>query len=226
MEPMMIFVRTNTLSNELHYDGELVLTYKLEYPEFGGTAYPAALPSINNFYLKKALEYERYIEKELYPLAVEQYKESIEHGYPVRVFEVIQIYKMTYKRFCVLSLYMDRYEYTGGAHGITVRLSQTWNLQRGRMVKLEDLYRCGSDYKQEILRQVILQIQQNPEFYFEDYEVLVDQNFNAQNFYCTYAGIVVYYQLYEIAPYSSGIREFLIPYGGCFVNPRDGCTLY
>ena len=34
-----------------------------------------------------------------------------------------------------------------------------------------------------------------------------------QAYYLNRDGIIVYFQQYEIAPYSSGIREFKIPYG-------------
>ncbi|WP_010296535.1 RsiV family protein [Clostridium senegalense] len=33
-----------------------------------------------------------------------------------------------------------------------------------------------------------------------------------QNFYLTNEGVVVFYDLYDIAPYVAGIREFKVPY--------------
>ena len=45
-----------------------------------------------------------------------------------------------------------------------------------------------------------------------NYEKNVEQYFNPEHFYLKPAGLVVYFQQYEIAPYSSGIPEFTIPY--------------
>ncbi|MEA4987263.1 MAG: RsiV family protein, partial [Anaerovorax sp.] len=68
------------------------------------------------------------------------------------------------------------------------------------------------------------QIKKEPEIYFDDYETLVVETFNPKNFYCTPEGVVVYYLQYDIAPYSSGIREFLIPYGDCVIDPIKMCS--
>ena len=56
--------------------------------------------------------------------------------------------------------------------------------------------------------------------YFENYKELINKTFNPNSFYCTPEGISVYYQQYDIAPYSSGIREFLMPYTYCVKNPE------
>ena len=48
--------------------------------------------------------------------------------------------------------------------------------------------------------------------YFEDYKNLVEENLNMDNFYLSKEGLVIYFGLYEIAPYVSGIRTFTIPY--------------
>ena len=57
--------------------------------------------------------------------------------------------------------------------------------------------------------------------YFENYSALVKENFNPKSFYLEDRGVIIYFQTYEIAPYSSGIREFLLPYGiGGAIRPR------
>jgi hypothetical protein len=125
---------------------------------------------------------------------------------------------------CILSLYFDQYEYTGGAHGNTVRYSLTWNWERYNKIKLSQLFRCSLEYKAYIFRRVKAQILKEPDIYFPEYEKLIVETFNEESFYCTPKGIVVYYQQYDIAPYSSGIREFLIPYTDCVINPIKLCS--
>lgn len=218
-----ISIKKMTIQNELKFNGVTLLTYKIEYPEFRSSRFPICLFKVNRFYRSQALEYKRYCETKLFPMAVQQYKDAIENGFPVRVFEVMQVYEVTYSQACIISLYYDRYEYTGGAHGNTIRQSQTWQLKRCGLLKLDQLVRCPPNYRFYILSEVAKQISKEPEIYFEDYKELIVKTFNKDSFYCTQKGIVIYYQQYDIAPYSSGIREFLIPYGGCVLNPQRLC---
>lgn len=219
-----VTVDTIVIKDEMQYDGVTVLTYQIEYPEFKSSVYKKSIIVINKFYKDKALEYQKYIQTTLFQMAVEQYLDDIENGYPVRVFGAGDIFKITYNMVCILSLYFDRYEYTGGAHGITIRSSQTWNLQTGQMIKLSELFDCLYDYKRYIKDKVIEQIKKDPDIYFDDYENLVEQTFNVNSFYCTPKGLVVYFQQYDIAPYASGIREFLIPYNNCVKDPIKKCS--
>lgn len=223
MEKFRVSVKTKTIEDELTYDGNVLITYKIEYPEFSGKIYLLTLKKINKYYLEKALEYKKHIEEELLPIAIEQYKDSIENNFPFRVFEALQVFSVTFNKSCVLSLYTDRYEYTGGAHGSTVRNSETWNLQRAGRVSLSELYVCGGDFEEYLIDKIIRQIEKDPSIYFEDYNKLVRETFNKDSYYCTNDGVVVYFQQYDIAPYASGIREFLIGYSKCVMDPAKKC---
>lgn len=216
-------VKMIVLRDKLKYNGETLLTYKIEYPEFCSSCYRLCLAKVNEFIRRKALEYRKYCETELFCMAVEQYKTDIENNFPIRVYEALLTYEMTYLDTCIISAYFNRYEYTGGAHGNTTRYSQTWNLQRCGLAELYQLVRCPPDYKTYILSVVEKQIEKEPEIYFDNYRELISETFNENSFYCTREGIIVYYQQYDIAPYSSGIREFLIPYGVCVINPQEFC---
>lgn len=220
----LVTVKNIVLKKDMQYDGVTVLTYSIQYPEISSENYKKAAKVVNNYYKSRALEYQQYVEKDLYQMAVEQYLDDIQNGYPVRIFAAEDSYNITYNKACILSLYFDRYQFTGGAHGITDRTSQTWNLQTGKMIKLSELFECLFDYRRYIKDQVIEQIKQDPEPYFENYEELVEQYFNVNNFYCTPQGVVGYFQLYEIAPYASGIREFLVPYDNCVKDPVKKCN--
>ena len=217
------------IAEQMQYNDVTVLNYRIEYPEFVGDSYRRGRRTVNQFYKDAALALQNSIRGNLYQLAVDQYLFDVENGFPVRTFEALQTFKVTYNKSCIISVYFDNYQYTGGAHGLTNRTSQTWNLRTRRMIKLKDLYRCSGDYKAYIKRKVIEQInqqimQEDSGIYFENYEELVEQTFNPESFYSTPEGIVVYFQQYDIAPYSSGIREFLLPYNRCLINPIRKCS--
>ena len=218
-----ININTMVLTEEMKYDGVTVLTYRIEYPKFESGNYKKTIKPINQFYQDKALALQNNCRTTLYQMAVEQYLDDVKNGFPVRVFEDLQTFTTTYNKACIISLYLDNYQYTGGAHGLTLRTSQSWNLRTGQMVKLKELYKCSNDYKSFIKKKIISQIMENPDIYFDNYEELVEQTFNENSFYSTPEGVVIYFQLYDIAPYSSGIREFLLPYNKCIIDPYRIC---
>ncbi|MGI5912692.1 MAG: DUF3298 and DUF4163 domain-containing protein [Syntrophomonadaceae bacterium] len=223
MKKVLVTVHTNIVEEELRYNGVLVLSYRIEYPVFRSSIYKKAIIAVNKFYKDKAQEYQKYYQTKLYQMAVEQYLDAIENGYPFREFSALVVYQITYNQDCIISLYSDEYQYTGGAHGITIRSSQTWNLQYGQMVKLSEMFDYLFNYRAYIIRNVIEQIKKEPDIYFEDYENLVEKTFNVNSFYCTPKGLIVYFQQYDIAPYASGIREFLLPYNNYVKDPRKKC---
>ncbi len=207
---------TQTWAGTLKYDDTVVLTYKIEFPQFSSRIYAKAAQRMNTYYESSALSFLRYIKKTMYHQAVEQYIYSKENGYPVMVFEAEQVYTITLTANRYVSLYTDQYTYTGGAHGSTVRSSETWGLPLGRQIPLGALFPRGFDYRTYIINMIIREIQRQnaagDSVYFDDYPENVRNTFQENQFYLTPQGIVVYFQQYDIAPYSTGIPEFLIPY--------------
>lgn len=210
------------IKKDLYYNNIVLLSYTIKYPKFTSNRFQRTLNRINQYYKAKAYSYQLYYEHKLFKLAIEQYEDSIANGFPVRKFEAFVAYTITYNQNCAISLYFDRYEYTGGAHGNTIRYSNTWNLQTGTQMKLSRLF-ANQNYEAYIImminQQIAEQIKNGTNQYFENYSELVTQYFNEESFYLTPQGVVIYYQQYEIAPYSSGIPTFTIPYSRGYATP-------
>jgi hypothetical protein len=153
----------------------------------------------------------------LYQMAMVEYEYSVANNYPIREFEAFVDFVVTYNQNCMISLYFDQYEYAGGAHGLTVRYSDTWNLTKSKRMELGDFFPHRSNYKdfliQTINKQIEDELTKENAMYFEDYEKLVKENFKTNNFYLSKEGLVIYFQQYDIAPYAAGIPTFVIPYG-------------
>lgn len=218
-------VRTLRLNGTLRYNGVPVVKYDIKYPEFYSGRYPFAARRMNAFYRQKAAMLNRHIRTDLYNAAVADYKNSIANDFPVHIYEAIQTFNITYNEDCLLSLYMEYYEYTGGAHGSTERTSQTWNMNNGRILPLDAFFRKNFNYtdhlKKIINRQIEEQIANGTGAYFDNYRELVDKAFNPENYYLTPEALAIYFQQYDIAPYSSGIPTFMIPYAEARVNLPD-----
>lgn len=212
-----VIVKERILEQDLYYKDTKVMHYSIKYPHFNSDAYHTLTNKLNNYYRTKAVMYQRTNIMQLYQEAMVDYEYSIANDYPVHEYEAIVEYTVTYNKNCVLSLYFDQYEYTGGAHGNTVRTSDTWNLAQSKYADLSDFFPGKSNYKEFIIESIINQIKQqvkdNTTMVFDDYPKLVAENFKTNNFYLTEEGVVIYFQQYDIAPYASGILTFVIPYG-------------
>lgn len=206
----MIYIKKNILEKELFYEDTLVLKYHIEYPSINGSICENSIKNFNIYNKNLAFNLKEKSENELYNEAVESYKYNKENGYPIMIYEVYRSFEVTYNINDIISLYIDEYIFSVGAHGNTIRTSQTWNLCNGTRMCLEDFFKNDPYFMLEILRQINDQISKEPEIYFENACKLVLETFNPANYYLTMKGIVIYFQQYDIAPYSSGIRNFTI----------------
>lgn len=212
----MNIIEKRELRNELKYKDTVILTYNIKYPVITFSNYDIGKTSFNQYNLEKAKKLEHIVVTELYEDAKKTYDYNISNGYPVMVYEVILDYTITFNDDYIVSLFYDQYEFTGGAHGNTIRTSQTWDLCIGKQLPLSYFYPDNPNYVTEILReinnQIKYQIEAGNNYYFDNYCELVLETFKLENYYLTPGGIVVYFQQYDIAPYSSGIREFYLPF--------------
>lgn len=212
-----LIIREHLIRNNLYYGDEVLLTYVIKYPEFYSKTYASSAEKLNIYYGSKILLYQKFQIKSLLKLAIEDFNEAKKQDYPFRTYEVYVEYTVTYNKECILSLYFDKYQYTGGAHGITNREADSWNLLKADKINLSELY-VGDNkdlknyFTDEINMQIKMNIDAGNNYYFDNYEELVYEYFNPRNFYLNEEGVIIYYQLYEIAPYVSGIMTFTIPY--------------
>ena len=200
----------NVLEREMRYDETIVLKYHIEYPTIVSNSYIPGVKSFNEYNENLAFRLKKRSESQLYNEAVELYKYNKSNGYPNMIYEIYRNYEITLNADNIISLYIDEYIFSGGAHGNTVRTSQNWELYYNQIIHLEDIYKYNPYFVINILKSINNQISQEKEIYFEDSCILVLNTFNPRNFYLIPGAVVIYFQQYDIAPYSSGIRTFII----------------
>ncbi|NLD60584.1 MAG: DUF3298 and DUF4163 domain-containing protein [Clostridiales bacterium] len=208
-----IGVETKSLVKSFTHDNTTVLTYTIHYPQFASALYPVTAQMINAYYRNRANHLARRIALQMYPQAVEGYRDSVEQGYPFNEYQVFRTFEVTYAQGCLASLYLDLYQYTGGAHGTTVRSSDTWDLSRAERLPIRAVFPGNPDYRADLIAAVQAEIRRNSDLYFDNAVELAEENFDENNFYLTPDALVIYYQQYDIAPYAYGIPQFRIPYG-------------
>jgi hypothetical protein len=202
-----------TYSENLTYNDINVLSFTIIYPEITqNNRVDGRLNEIINSQIKA---YYNKAKRELYRAAVEGYLDAQKNGFPFNEYNMTVEYAVTYNQNCAFSFYRDAYTYTGGAHGSTVRLSDTFSLLSGRKLSLGDFFTNKEYWKFAVLSAILKQAdetQNASQIYFENYRELILRTYNPESFYLTPDGIAVYFQQYDIAPYSTGMPVFVLPY--------------
>lgn len=209
-------------ASKLSYKGISVIEIAITYPHVEIYGNPRVSQYISYFYRDGAKRYYEKASHELYSMAVKEYLNSTAQHYPFRPYQVVQNFEVTFNRGSLLSIYYDRYEYTSGAHGNTIRYADTFMTNVGKHMKLEDFFE-DSYYKSVIFEYITQEIKKQKDegnsYYFDDYMKNVFRYFDENNYYLTEGGIAIFYQLYTIAAYAAGIPVFIIPFeefGGSF----------
>ena len=196
------------------HDDFLVLTADLTVPVISGLP-KAALKRLNNFYESLLQEKLKYARKVLYPIAVKDYKNAVERGLSPQVYSLSMNYTVTLARLPsekdteeTFSLYYDVYEYTGGAHGATVRYADNFSAATGYpLPSLIPRKKRGAALR-EITRQAVAQNASGQIPYFDKLSRNVRKYYRADQYYLTETGASVFYQLYTLAPYTAGVVTF------------------
>jgi len=130
-----------------------------------------------------------------------------QHYYDYPNTEVTGSYELKTNERGVLSLSIINYAITqGAAHGLTVVKSLTFDVQTGRSYQLKDLFKPNSNYVQVLSDIIQQQIKQRDIPLLEPFKGIRPD----QDFYIADKSLVVYFQLYEIAPYVYGLQYFPI----------------
>jgi predicted small secreted protein len=181
----------------------------LSIPVIDGLQDSKLQQQLNNRFEQDASTFETDIETQ----AGEDIKEAAKSGYPFRQYNATTAYKVAYNQNGLLSITVDYYQFTGGAHGATERRPYNYDLETGKELSLQDLFKAGVNYKEILNREIAAQIKANPEGgYLTQPEMGFETIDDNQPFYLTDGGLVVYFAQYEIAPYVAGIPEFKIPF--------------
>ncbi len=181
------------------------MSISLSIPVLSGLLDESIQSVINSRWEKDALTLQDKLSAE-----VEDYiKYNQQNNFPIRPYQLFTDYHMGILNKKMLSLFVDYYQYTGGAHGVTERRPYNYNLQSGAKLALTDLFQSGYDYQSVINNKIREQIAAEPENYFTG-DIGFKGTVENQDYYIQNGLLVVYFPQYEIAPYSTGIPEFKI----------------
>lgn len=126
---------------------------------------------------------------------------------PSTVEQMAGFYEIKNNQRQVLSLSLSNYTYHyHAAHGMTYIKSLTFDLKKEKLCQLKDLFKPGSDYVAKISNLIRVQIKQRDIPLLDGFTAIKPN----QDFYIADKALVIYFQLYEIAPYAAAFPMFPI----------------
>jgi len=108
----------------------------------------------------------------------------------------------------IVSLFVMMENYLGGAHGLYWIEPYTFNYSTNEIYQFRDLFKEGNASAELVTEKIIKRINENPEHYFTSAVETVKNYDNDYLFYINGNKLVVYFPLYDIAPYAGGIQFF------------------
>ncbi|MBE1554317.1 DUF3298 and DUF4163 domain-containing protein [Sporosarcina limicola] len=128
--------------------------------------------------------------------------------YDANLQELLANFELKNNQRGILSLNLIVYSYMHhAAHGMTIIKSLTFDTKTGKQYNLKDLFKPGSDYKKRISDIIRKRIKEWDTVLLEPFKGIRSD----QDFYIADTSLVIYFQLYEISPHSSGFPYFPIP---------------
>jgi hypothetical protein len=184
-----------------------IIKITLQYPQIDGLSDKTVQDSINSLLRESAMEARQEGLKNADEM--EREKASGFPGSPNKC-ETYFDYSLKYNQNGLLSVVFMDYQYTGGAHGLTVQSSRTLDLKTGKEYQLEDLFKSDTDYVSVISKavkdEIGVRIKEGilPDYSIAPFNTIKDDH----DFYLSNSAVVVYFQQYEHWPYAAGIQEF------------------
>lgn len=202
------------IGSQQHRVSERYYTYAGEVPVFSSDSSPELAEELSILMEKQIVKNQELIEDD----AEELYASNADSGfvYPPHIHNVDFTVKRNDSKY--LSLYLVYNAYTGGAHGTHYDVGYNFNLSTGHRLELKDMFKPDVDYVSAINEQIQSQIDTiKAEYVAKDegewhpymgFETISED----QHFYLTDDSIVIFFDLYEIAPYAAGVPTFEVSF--------------
>jgi len=196
-----------TITDLVIKEDQEALKLDMVFPLVQGMKDKRVEEKINQIIQKDILNFRNQLQAE----SEDYLKLARSEGWEIRKYIATTYYIVHYQKDNLLSLSVFYYSYTLGAHGYTLQRAYNFNLENGNEILLSDILKEKKDDVDIINQEIKRQINLNPQEYFTEWAVFQSIS-QEQPFYLIEDGMVIYFGLYEIAPYASGIRYFKIPY--------------
>lgn len=148
---------------------------------------------------------------------------SINNSLPTKNFKARTTYNVTFNKNHILSTIMRLTGFTGELYPEYDDLyNYNYDLLTGNTISLKDVLKSDVNVIEVVSNYINYKIQQHPSMYHSNIKVEIPE---AQSFYLTDDGIIIYFGLDEIAPRELGIPKFKMMFSkfAPYINTRFYC---
>jgi hypothetical protein len=189
------------ISTETIAEKDAKRTLRVNYPQLSGYANEEVQSKINDYLKTEARKYADAGKQELAQAIGDK-------DANLRPVEYEGTYTVTYNEQGKLSLYVNYYLYTGGAHGMILRVPYTFDLSNGSLLTLKEATSNNAKYASIINSEIASQIKARKIVMLDPFKTIEPD----RNFFLKHSGVIVYFEQYEYTPYSEGMPEFEVSY--------------
>ena len=191
-----------TLTDEAETDYGTVHTETLEFGGFQNKEYQSELNEMLSGDIKNTVDE--------FGKAAKEASETLPEGVKATL-NITQ--KVTLNKDGIISLVTEHYTYLGGAHGTTVWVPYTINVneESPHPMELRELFKTEDDYIDTINRLIDELVEADPEKYSGLWaEPHINADDHQNQFYLTDEELVIFFPPYELSYYAKGFIEFPI----------------
>lgn len=212
--------------NRLIKDSEF-LKYEIIYPKIAlDTKYidnnnynKYIIQQINDLMYKDVIKHKESIEKQAMEYEKNYNDDKIKYKYQLYID-----FKLGYDKNDLISIPTGKHIFMGKSNDLAYLISYNYDLKTGKSINLKDLFRNNVDYKSIINKYILKDINKNNELFFTGDNGFkgIDEN---QNFYMNKDAIIIYFEIYDIAPCNVVIPMFKINFKEMkkYLNPKYIC---
>lgn len=197
-------------TKNIHYADEYV-NIEMKLPQIEGLTNKKFQNIVNHYFKLHATT----LKKSIIDEAKVYHEQKNSFGQSPVIFELVSNYTIKESMPNFFTIGVFEYTYMGGAHGIGHQKYITIDLENNKILTLKDLFLKDTAYEQMIREYIQMQVDertQQGEHFFDVKEILSSIT-DDQSFYMSKNGdIIIVFNSYEIAPYTSGVIEFTIPH--------------
>ncbi len=191
---------------ETAYDGEVILTGRIAYPEIVSEDKNAAI--FNQKMKEYAMAKKSEAISSMKILAEDSYIRSKEEKTEFYPYMAELNFDIKYNKDGIVSVVFAESNFSGGMHPDFNMTSFTYSVLRNEDVSVEHRLGLTWDRIKDVLKELfILEINSRPDEFYSDALECVNKKIDSVGWYLSESGVHFYFNPYEIAPYSSGVIE-------------------
>ncbi|MBS7298270.1 MAG: DUF4163 domain-containing protein [Eubacteriales bacterium] len=191
---------------EFYEDGTPLLTYRVAYPEIeADEQYAQVFNGMCKDYADKY--YKMAIDE-----ALVEAKDEMAYEFPQLPYSVEASFDVKYDDYNIISVLFCFYQYNGGAHGNYYNQAITYNIETGEILDITDILSITKNEAQNMLYRFIeAECKKEPDRFYYDVNEGLYASLAEPKWYVAEDGLHIFFDPYEIAPFSEGTVDFVMP---------------